>query len=186
LLSFVAVRPYAAVHGQERGVTILELLFIVTVSGLMTAMSVPAVIAARDRIESASATREVATAIRTARLQAVTMRATFRVRFNCPATRQYRVVQVTGNTAIDNDTNRCAAANYPYPDTNTAAPNGDGPILMLRNSQTFGTGTTDLLATMDGRIAPVTGGSPVSISVVGSRTTSTMSIAASGRIDLPY
>lgn len=168
------------------GFQVLEVLITVTVIGMVTAGAVPAVLAARQRFETNSGAREIASAIRTARLQAVTMRTTFLVRFNCPVAGQYRVVQLTSDATIDDDANRCRSANYPYPDTNTALPNGDGPLLTLRSGLTLGTIPT-LRATSDGRIAPLTGSSPVSVSVsgTGSHNTATLSISASGRVDVP-
>ena len=58
-----------------------------------------------------------------------------RVRFNCPATGQMRVVEVTGNAAIDTAGDRCDLGAYPYPDTDAStAPNNDGPVLQMGSS----------------------------------------------------
>ena len=46
-----------------------------------------------------------------------------------------RVVEVTGNAAIDTAGDRCDLSAYPYPDTDAStAPNNDGPVLQMGSS----------------------------------------------------
>ena len=50
-----------------------------------------------------------------------------RVRFNCPSTGKFRILEVTGVATTDNATNRCDATAYPSP----------GPNDTLRSTPSF-------------------------------------------------
>ena len=60
---------------------------------------------ARNSVWTAS--EMIGSQIRQARLKAISRNTRFRVRFDCPAAGQFRVLQVTGNVAIDNAADRC-------------------------------------------------------------------------------
>jgi hypothetical protein len=81
-------------------------------------------------------------------MKAVRSNRAIRVRFNCPSTGQYRIVELLGSRqtpATDDDDSRaatrCGYSAYPYPDTNQdffSIPNNDGPIQMLQDGIGFG------------------------------------------------
>ena len=164
---------------QSRGFSLVELLITVALIGIMAAMSIPVLSGARRRAAVYSAQRDVAAQIRTARFSAVTGNKVMQVRFNCPSTGQYRVIEVTGNTTIDNDTARCS---YPWPDfDSTTLPNSDGPVVLLPEGVSFGS-TQNLSIDTRGQISPLTGASPATIQVTDGATTSQVTAATSGRI----
>jgi len=167
------------------GYSLLEVLFVTALGVVMIGIAIPAVNEARQRLQMRAAIQEVAQTVRAARLRSVTTGRTIRLRFNCPGNGQYRAVEWTGDAAIDNAADRCAAAAYPYPDlTPAAVPNVDGPVVDLGPGLSF-SAATDMIVSPNGRIAPTTGASPVTMTVSNGRTTQTFTVSASGRIGLP-
>jgi hypothetical protein len=72
-----------------------------------------------------------------------------RVQFNCPAARQYRMVELIGTPAVpnaaDGTVGRCSASTYPFPapDNNPITrPNNDGALRTIPDQVTFTTVTT--------------------------------------------
>ncbi|MDP6579250.1 MAG: hypothetical protein QF681_01220 [Vicinamibacterales bacterium] len=123
---------------RREGFTISELLIILAVSSVLAGISLPTIGSAVREYRLNSSTRQVIAEISAARFAAVAKNLTLRVRFNCPGPGQFRVVEVTGVAAIDNDADRCSEAVYPYPDPNpNAAPNGDGPAMWLSDGAAF-------------------------------------------------
>jgi prepilin-type N-terminal cleavage/methylation domain-containing protein len=131
----------------DAGFTFIELAVVVGVLGVLMAIAVPTVMDITGDIKLRNAMREVERELQTARLRAVTANRPIRVRFNCPAAGQYRMVELLGSTRVpagdDADTaaaTRCSQATYPFPaDLNPlTTPNHDGPIRRLPNQVTFG------------------------------------------------
>ena len=117
---------------SEHGFSLTELLFVVQITSVMAVATLPGASTAFRRYQLESATHEVAAQVRSARLRAVTANETMRVRFNCPAPGQLRIVQLVGTPAVDDAADRCSGAVYPYPDRNVAVePNHDGPVMVL-------------------------------------------------------
>jgi len=86
---------------REAGFSLLEILLVVGVVGVLTAITVPMIAGAMDRYEVTSASQQVASTIRTARLQAVARNRNTRVRFDFPAAGQYQTeVQDPGWTPL--------------------------------------------------------------------------------------
>ncbi len=169
----------------QQGFSLIEIMFVVLLLGLLMAVTLPGATAASRRYNLIAATREVAAQVRLARLKAVTANRTIRVRFNCPAEGQYRVVEVVNNAAIDDAADRCSSTTYPYPDPNPAAlPNLDGPVMVLRGGITFG-GVQDLDIAPTGRVTALTGAVPATIRVTNSHETQAVTVSATGRVQMP-
>lgn len=92
---------------SSRGFTLFELLIVVAMIGILGAIGLPVLTDSSNRNKVWTAAEQVASQIRQARLKAISRNVPFRVRFNCPANRQYRVLRVTGVAAVDNAANRC-------------------------------------------------------------------------------
>jgi prepilin-type N-terminal cleavage/methylation domain-containing protein len=90
------------------GFTLFELLVVVALIALLSAVSVPVVMESVGRNAAWTAAEQIGSQIRQARLKAISRNTTFRVRFDCPAVGQYRVLVVTGVAATDNAANRCS------------------------------------------------------------------------------
>ena len=143
-------------------------------------LAAPSIITAIDDYKFNSEVQNVAATIRSARYKAVSSNVTLRLRFNCPATGQMRVVEVTGDSAIDSATDRCDTAAYPYPDPDASvAPNNDGPVIQMNSAVHLPTTVHGLEISTAGRIQPLTGcpgctaGSPPAVLVLGDDLSST-------------
>ncbi len=170
---------------RQQGFSLIDIMFVVLLFGLLIAVAVPGATNASRRYNLIAATREVAAQVRLARLKAVTANRTIRVRFNCPAAGQFRVVEVVNNAAIDNAADRCSSTTYPYPDPNPAAlPDLDGPIMALRGGITFG-GVQDLDIAPTGRVTALTGVVPATIGVTNNNETQNITVSAAGRVQVP-
>ena len=170
---------------RQQGFSLIDIMFVVLLLGVLMAVTVPGATTASRRYHLLAATREVAAQVRVARLRAVTSNRTIRVRFNCPAAGQYRVVEVVNNAAIDNAADRCSSTTYPYPDPNPAAlPDLDGPVMVLPGGVTFG-GIQDLDIAPTGRVTALTGALPATIGVTNSYETRNLTVSATGRVQVP-
>ena len=89
---------------SSRGFTLIELLIVVGMIGVLGAMSLPVLFDSSHRNAVWTASEQIASQVRQARLKAITRNTPFRVVFNCPANRQYRVLIVDGTI---NDADRC-------------------------------------------------------------------------------
>ena len=173
------------------GFTLIEVMMVVAVGGILSAVSVPALSGAMRRYGMNTASRMISAEIRAARFTAVAKNRTMRVRFNCPGPGQFRVIEVVGNAGIDNAADRCSETAYPYPDQDpVVAPNADGPIMWMNQGATFGT-VQDVQISTRGRIQPVTGcpactvaASPASIGLTNGYETQTITVSVSGTISI--
>ncbi len=119
---------------SDAGFTLIELLIIAMVAMVISAVAAPAFNSFRDAQRASNAARLVEREFKNARLKAVTSSRALRVRLNCPAVGQLRVLEVTGVAATDNATNRCDPVAYPFPgpnDTLRSTPALDSPVIHL-------------------------------------------------------
>lgn len=132
------------------GFSLVEIIAVVALIGIMAAMALPGVLSEVDSLKLGMAARAVQSELQAARLKAVQANTYMRVRFNCPAAAQYRMVELIGSpyapdTGDDTDANaatRCSQTKYPYrptgPDTNRVTkPNNDGQQRYLQDPVTF-------------------------------------------------
>jgi type II secretory pathway pseudopilin PulG len=129
----------------EAGFSIVDLMAVVLVLGILSAMVVPAMKNATDGMRLGQSAREVERELQTARLRAVTSNRAIRVRFNCPTAGQYRMVELIGtptnNSGLDQPSNRCQESVYPAvaPDRSPlTVPNHDGPSRSIHPLVSFG------------------------------------------------
>ena len=153
---------------KVRGFTLIELMLVLAVLGLISAMAIPAVLNTTRQIKLAANARAVERELQGARMKAVRSNRAIRVRFNCPATGQYRMVELLGSRqtpATDDDDSRaatrCGYSAYPFPDTNQdffSIPNNDGPIQTLQDGIGFGTDAQTVEFWPDGTAHVAAGG----------------------------
>ncbi len=129
---------------RQCGFTITELLATVALFSIVAAIGIPMVLGSLDGMKMGAAARLVHGELQTARLKAVSANRPIRVRFDCPAAGQFRMVELIGTPAVpdarDGAANRCSPTTYPYPVTNMNAltrPNHDGPVRLLGTGVSF-------------------------------------------------
>ena len=151
----------------------LELLVTMALVTILAGIAIPTLSGSTDRNADWTASELIGSQIRQARLKAISRNMNFRVRFNCPAVGQFRVLQVTGNPTIDNAVARCTA--YQQFDS--------GVYVMPRN---VNYGAVPPLLEVNGRgTFTSTGGIPTTITVshTGTSTTSrSLTMSATGQV----
>jgi len=130
------------------GFNVTELLATCALISVVAAVAVPQMLTGLDRMRLGMAVRDMDRELQFARLKAVATSQPMRVRLNCPAAGQVRVVEVIGTAAnpdpndADSVLTRCNETTYPYrptgADTNRLTrPNNDGPIVRLYQGTTI-------------------------------------------------
>ena len=134
---------------SQSGFSFVEMLMVVALVGIMSVVGVPLLGGMRNTIELGEAARQVERELQSARMTAVSSNQPMRVMFNCPATGDYRMVELIGTPAVPNAADgaigRCSTTTYPFPapDNNPITrPNNDGPLRSLSALVTFTTFTT--------------------------------------------
>jgi prepilin-type N-terminal cleavage/methylation domain-containing protein len=184
--------PLSVTNANESGYTLVELMIGVAVAATVAGATIPMVDDTLRHYALTQAAANVAATVREARLMAVSKNRTVRVRFDCPAPGQMRIVEVTGNPTIDTAVNRCSPDAYPYPDPDpNALPNADGPVVPLPSRAQFGT-FESLEIDPQGRVTPQTNcpncsNSPVpaTIDVRNSYATRTITVTTGGQVVAP-
>lgn len=92
---------------SSRGFTLFELLLVVALITVISGMAIPVLSGSTARNSVWTASEQIGTQIRQARLKAISRNTRFRIRFDCPAAGQFRVLHVTGDPDIDTALDRC-------------------------------------------------------------------------------
>jgi prepilin-type N-terminal cleavage/methylation domain-containing protein len=178
----------------DRGFSLPELLMTVAIGVTLAAIAVPVIGNVVDGTKLNQAGRQVERELQTARLKAVSLNRRLRVRFNCPATGQFRFVEVVGVASTDNALNRCDPTAYPYPstvDTNPLTPQSDGPVHYLDSLATVTGGFQNIefrpngtAWTIDGTGNATAINGLVTLTVTRQFKTKTVTINALGKIEI--
>ena len=143
------------------GFTLVELVITVGLIAALSGIVVPAVVDSMRRYSLITASQQVISTIRAARVQAIGRNATLRVRFNFPAGGQYQVLD--------------------------GADEAVGDVQFLPTGANFGSISGDIEITTSGRVVPMTGAATAATIVVSNDDgqTRTITVSASGRVQLP-
>lgn len=156
---------------STRGFTIFELLIVMALIAIFAAMGIPTLQESTKRNAIWTASETIGTQVRQARLKAISRNKSFRVRFNCPSTGQFRVLEVTGNTTIDGATNRCS----------TQQTHDSGVYAMPAN---VSFGTPPVLTVSSRGVFSVSSGSiPATITVTNGTSSRALTVSATGQIN---
>ena len=131
--------------GSARGFTLLDLLVVIGIIIILTAVGLPLLNTATERLRFTQAAREVERELQGAKQRAVASNRPVRVRFNCPSNGIYRAVELIGTpsvpSSLDSADNRCDDTTYPYPAADrdpVTRPNIDGQLRRLPRGIAFG------------------------------------------------
>jgi len=184
---------------RDCGFSIVELLVVIAVIAIVGGMSVPPILNSLRTMQLNASVRDVQSELQTARLKAVSINRPMRVRFNCPAASQFRMVELIGTPstpdARDTASNRCSTTTYPYPSPDQNAltrPNYDGPVRSLRRDIAFTASQTiefwpDGTAHADGGTGtpwPPIAVNGISISVLYKTTTKSITVNGVGKVHI--
>jgi type II secretory pathway pseudopilin PulG len=182
-------------QSHSDGFTLIDMLVTVSLFTVLAAMALPTMTDVTGALTLSSATREVEREMQTARLKAVTSNRPMRVRFNCPNTGEFRMVELIGTPSVpdaaDNATDRCSDTKYPFPaaDTNPLTrPNNDGALRRLNSKLAFGT-VSNLEFWPDGTVhlaglATPLAGTGTSITVKKGTTIRTITVNGLGKVQI--
>lgn len=126
--------PSARLRWNDAGFTLVEMVAVMALALSIGAITVPRINAFLRLQRATTAARMVEREMQTARLQAVSASRAMRVRFNCPAVGQMRILELTGVAATDDAANRCSPTAFPSPgpvDALRATPSLDSPVEYL-------------------------------------------------------
>ena len=182
---------------SSTGFSLIDLVVVVALFATLSAIAIPAIQNMGEAIALGEAQRLVQSELQQARLKSVTTNRVLRVRFNCPAAGQFRMVELIGTSSIpapqDSAANRCSDTSYPYPaaDHNpVTVPNNDGPIRRIDYRVSFGAvQTVEFRPTGvvysvngDGTSGPPLAGNGVAITVTKGSDVRSVTVNALGRI----
>jgi prepilin-type N-terminal cleavage/methylation domain-containing protein len=157
---------------SERGFTLIELLVVVAFIGIMAAMGIPRLQESTRRNAVWTTSEMIGSQIRQARLKAISRNTSFRIRFNCPAAGQFRVLQFMDDPTIDNASNRC-----------TQQQTHDSGVLPLGSHISL-SGTLPMLQVNSRGVFTSTTGIPATITVTYDGNTSRqLSVSGTGQIN---
>ena len=157
---------------SDRGFTLLELIVVLGIVIVMAGMAVPFIQESSIRNTVWTATEMIGVQVRQARLKAITRNMSFRIDFDCPDVRQIRVLEVTGNPAIDDAADRCTVYR-PF----------DSGIYQLPANVDYTAGLPTLQVSGRGMYSAVGGAVPLTINVgYAGRTFRSMTVSATGQI----
>ena len=136
------------VHVRDaRGFSLIELMLVVAGIAVVGAIAIPTITNGLPEMKVGMSSRAVERQLQMARLKAVSTNRPMRVRFNCPAAGQFRMVELIGTPSVPNAADadavaatRCSLASYPHPDQATGVfdiPNYDGPVMQLETQVQF-------------------------------------------------
>jgi Tfp pilus assembly protein FimT len=182
------------------GFTLLDMIIVITLIAILSGIAVASLRDISESMRLAQGAREVERTLQTARLKAVTSNRPIRVRFNCPAAGQYRMVELIGSTnvpvAADAAANRCQETVYPFPaaDANPMTlPNHDGPMRYLPDTLEFGAqrtlefwpnGTVHIDTGVAGAWLEIPSDTPATIEVLKGTNKKTITVNGLGKITL--
>jgi prepilin-type N-terminal cleavage/methylation domain-containing protein len=134
---------------SRAGYSLIDMMVAISVMAILAAGAVPQLVNVAASMKLGQAQRDVNVELNQARLLAVSANRPIRIRFNCPAAGQYRIIELIGTPSVpdadDTANDRCSETKWSYPanDNDPATrPNHDGPIRNLPTGVTFGAAPT--------------------------------------------
>jgi len=130
--------------GGHCGFTLVEVLVVLAVLATTLTIGLALMLTMLGNLKFNASVRDVQSELQTARLKAVSSNRPMRLRFDCPAAGQFRMVELIGSPgspdALDAAANRCSETAFPLVPVGSnvlARPNQDGAVRRLRPGVTF-------------------------------------------------
>jgi len=157
---------------SERGYTMFEILIVVALIGIVSAISVPVFLESNRRDALWSGAEQIGATIRSARFKAISQNTPHRVVFNCPSANELRTLVFQDNPAIDDAADRCSQ-NL----------DGDSGIIELPSGVAYDAADATFLEVSGRGIFSATGGAiPLTITVTHGGGTRTLTVSATGQV----
>lgn len=129
---------------SRAGFTLVDMVVTMTIMTILMAAALPTIIDVTSGMKLGEAQREVMVEMNAARLIAVSSNRPMRIRFNCPSTGKFRVVELIGTPsnpdANDSASDRCSDSKWKYPANDNdpvTRPNHDGAVRSLPSQVDF-------------------------------------------------
>jgi prepilin-type N-terminal cleavage/methylation domain-containing protein len=126
------------------GFTLIDMVVTMTILTILMGAALPIMVDVTQGMKLGQAQREVQFEMNSARLTAVGFNRPMRIRFNCPETGKYRVVELIGSPSHpdtnDDATDRCSDTKWKYPANDNepvTRPNHDGAVRSLPSGVSF-------------------------------------------------
>ena len=126
------------------GFTLVDMIVALTVMTILMAAALPTIVDVTSGLKLGQAQREVMVEMNSARLTAVSSNRPMRIRFNCPETGEFRVVELIGTPSSpdpnDSASDRCSDTKWKSPANDTdpvTRPNHDGAVRTLPSQVDF-------------------------------------------------
>lgn len=160
---------------SESGYTLFEVLIVVGMIGIITAISVPVFIESNARNNLWTGAEQIGSTIRSARFRAISQNTNYRVVFNCPNANELRALILTGDAAVDDPDNIDARCNDDY--------EGDSGIIELPTGVAYDSDGADFLE-VNGRGTFSSSGAaiPLTVTVTHGAATRLLTISLTGQI----
>ena len=134
---------------SRAGFTLIDMMVTIAVLSVIMAGALPALMNVADSMKLGQGQRDVYQELQSARLIAVSANRPIRIRFNCPAAKQYRLVELIGSPTTpdvnDSASDRCSETKWQVPANDNdpvSRPNHDGAIRLLPSTVAFGAAST--------------------------------------------
>ena len=157
---------------SQRGYTLVEIVVVVGLIGIISAISVPVFIQSNARSALWTGSELIGATLRQARMKAISQNTLYRVVFSCPSPNTLRTLIVTGDPTVDDAVDRCSQTF-----------DGDTGIIEMPTSVTYTPGTaTGLEITGRGTFTATGDAVPLTINVNYGSTLRTLTVSATGQI----
>lgn len=160
---------------SERGYTMFEILIVVALIGIVTAISVPVFMESNRRSDLWSGAEQIGATVRSARLKAISQNTGYRVVFNCPGANELRSLVITGDAGVDDVDELPARCGDTY--------DGDSGIIQLPVGVAYDVDdTTALEVTGRGIFSALGGAIPTIITVTSGSAIRRLTVSGTGQI----
>jgi len=160
---------------SERGYTLFEVLIVVALIGILTAISVPVFLESNARSNLWTGAEQLGAAVRSARLKAISQNTPYRVVFNCPAANEVRVLALQNDPDIDDTADFATRCGQTF--------EGDSGTIELPTGVAYDAGDATALE-INGRgvFSSIGGAIPLVVPVSHGAATRTLTISGTGQI----